>query len=57
MLWTWLAIYIFVGIQMAWTLRPFIGDPGLPVQFFREHSWGNAYEVVAQLIYDAAVHR
>ena len=40
MLWTWLAIYIFVGIQMAWVLRPFVGDPGLPVQFFREHSGG-----------------
>ena len=29
MLWTWLAIYIFVGIQMAWVLRPFVGAPGL----------------------------
>ena len=56
MLWTWLAIYIFVGIQMAWVLRPFVGDPGMPVQFFREHSWGNAYDVVAQLMYDAVVH-
>ena len=56
MLWTWLAIYIFVGIQMAWVLRPFVGDPGVPVQFFREQSWGNAYEVVARLIYDAVAH-
>ena len=56
MLWTWLAIYIFVGIQMAWVLRPFVGDPGAPVQFFREHSWGNAYDVVAQLMYDAVLH-
>ena len=55
MLWTWLAIYIFVGIQMAWVLRPFVGNPGSPVQFFREDSWGNAYDVVARLIYDAVV--
>ena len=30
MLWTWLLLYVFVGIQMAWMLRPFVGDPGLP---------------------------
>ena len=53
MLWTWLVIYIFVGIQMAWILRPFVGAPGAPVEFFRRESWGNAYVVVARLIYDA----
>jgi hypothetical protein len=53
MLWTWLAIYVFVGIQMAWLLRPFVGAPGSPVQFLRREGWGNAYEVVAKLIYDA----
>ena len=56
MLWTWLAIYIFVGIQMAWVLRPFVGAPGVPAQFFRTQSWGNAYEVVARLIYEAMAH-
>ena len=25
MLWTWLVIYVFVGIQMAWVFRPFVG--------------------------------
>jgi hypothetical protein len=53
MLWTWLGVYVFVGIQMAWILRPFVGAPGSPVQFFREGSWGNAYEVVTGLVYDA----
>ncbi len=53
MLGTWLVIYIFVGIQMAWILRPFVGDPGAPIEFFRRESWGNAYVVVARLIYDA----
>jgi hypothetical protein len=49
----WLVIYAFVGIQMAWVLRPFIGDPRQPVQFFRDDAWGNAYVAVAQLIWGA----
>jgi hypothetical protein len=56
MLWLWLVIYVFVGIQMAWIMRPFVGAPGAPVELFRQESWGNAYEVVARLIYDAVVH-
>jgi hypothetical protein len=52
MLRAWLVIYVFVGIQMGWVLRPFVGDPALPVQFFREGSWSNAYEVVLQMIWD-----
>jgi hypothetical protein len=52
MLRVWLVIYVFVGIQMGWVLRPFIGDPAAPVQFFREGSWSNAYEVVIQMIWD-----
>mgnify|MGYP000342013235 CR=1 FL=1 len=50
MLHVWLGLYVFVGIQMAWVLRPFIGDPDRPVVFFRADAWGNAYVVVAQLI-------
>jgi hypothetical protein len=52
MLRTWIIIYVFVGIQMGWVLRPFIGNPRAPVQFFREGSWSNAYEVVLQIIWD-----
>ncbi len=51
LLWTWLGLYVFVGIQMAWILRPFVGAPSAPVQFFRNGDWGNAYVVVAQLIF------
>jgi hypothetical protein len=51
MLRTWIVIYVFVGIQMGWVLRPFIGNPKAPVQFFREGSWSNAYEVVLQMIW------
>ncbi len=50
MLWTWLVIYAFVGVQMAWTLRPFVGASGMEVQFFRQGAWGNAYVVIAELI-------
>lgn len=50
MLWFWLIIYVFVGIQMGWVLRPFIGDPAAPVQFFREGAWSNAYVVVFKLL-------
>ncbi len=46
----WFVLYGFVGIQMAWVLRPFIGHPDLPVAFFRTEAWGNAYVVLAHLI-------
>ncbi|MCA9039208.1 MAG: hypothetical protein KDA65_02550 [Planctomycetaceae bacterium] len=49
MLILWLILYAFVGIQMGWVLRPFIGSPNEPVEFFREESWGNAYEMVYQI--------
>jgi hypothetical protein len=57
MLRAWLIIYVFVGIQMGWVLRPFIGNPLAPVQFFREGSWTNAYEAVFQLIWDVVSTR
>lgn len=46
----WLVIYAFVGIQMAWVLRPFIGSPNIPTQFFRQDAWGNAYVRLADII-------
>jgi hypothetical protein len=49
----WLLIYTFVAIQMAWVLRPFIGDPGRPVQFFRQEAWDNAYVIVARTLREA----
>ena len=39
----WIFLYAFVGIQMGWVLRPFIGDPEKQTAFFREGAWGNAY--------------
>ena len=46
----WTILYAFVGIQMGWNLRPFIGSPDKPVQFFRDGDWENAYVVVARMI-------
>ena len=51
MLYAWLVFYAFVGIQMGWTLRPFVGSPGLAVTFFREGPFTNAYVVMAGLIF------
>jgi hypothetical protein len=39
-LWIWL--YAFVGSQMAWTLRPFVGYPGSKFELIRELG-GNFY--------------
>jgi len=41
----WLALYSFVGTQLAWVLRPFIGNPDKPFELFRPRS-GNFYESV-----------
>ena len=43
----WLAGNLFFGSQLSWILRPFIGTPGLPVQFLRPNAFqGNFYETV-----------
>ena len=30
-LFAWLTVNLFLGSQLSWVLRPFIGSPGLPV--------------------------
>lgn len=43
----WLAGNLFLGSQLCWIMRPFIGSPGLEVQFFRPDAFrGNFYESV-----------
>lgn len=49
----WIIVYAFVGIQMGWTLRPFIGDPNSPTRFFREGAFTNAYIEVVNLVFGA----
>ncbi len=46
----WLGIYAFIGVQMGWTLRPFIGQPDIPTAFFRQDAIGNAYEAVWNIV-------
>jgi hypothetical protein len=38
----WVVILAFVGIQLAWNLRPFLGDRGEPYELFRDYE-GNFY--------------
>ena len=39
----WVVVYIFVGCQMAWTLRPFVGYPDAPFEPVRQLG-GNFYD-------------
>jgi hypothetical protein len=38
----WMLVYAFVGSQMAWTIRPFIGAPSIDFELFRQLG-GNFY--------------
>jgi hypothetical protein len=38
LLYIWILLFGFVGTQLAWTLRPFFGDPGQPFELFRDIS-------------------
>lgn len=38
----WMVLYAFVGSQLAWTIRPFIGAPSIPFELFRQLG-GNFY--------------
>lgn len=41
----WIVVFAFVGSQMAWSLRPFIGTPGMAFQVFRDQE-SNFYQSV-----------
>ena len=44
---SWLCGNLLLGSQISWILRPFIGSPGLPVQFLRADPLrGNFFEAV-----------
>lgn len=45
----WLILYAFVGTQLAWTLRPFFGNPGVKFELFREMQ-GNFYLDIVKAI-------
>jgi len=51
-LFAWLAGNLFLGSQLSWILRPFIGSPSLPVEFLRTTALhGNFYENVLQSLW------
>lgn len=44
----WIVLYAFIAAQLAWTLRPFIGEPSLPFRIFRPRDRQmNFYSTVA----------
>jgi hypothetical protein len=42
----WILVFGFVGTQMAWSLRPFVGSRDRPFQIFRAEQEGNFYKAV-----------
>jgi len=42
----WVVIFAFVGIQLSWNMRPFLGSKGMPFQLFRSETQGNFYGTV-----------
>lgn len=45
----WMFLYAFVGSQLAWTIRPFIGAPSIEFELFRQLG-GNFYtNIIASL--------
>ncbi|MCL4176421.1 MAG: YIP1 family protein [Verrucomicrobia bacterium] len=42
----WMLIFGFVGTQMAWSLRPFVGSPELGYELLRSGRQGNFYQAV-----------
>lgn len=47
----WLALFAFTAVQLAYVLRPFIGDPAQPAALFRSGAWDNAYIVLAKMVW------
>ena len=46
----WLVLYVFVAVQLAWTLRPFVGSPEMAVRYLRPDAFrSNAYVELAHL--------
>jgi hypothetical protein len=54
----WLVVNLFLGSQLSWILRPFIGAPFLPVQFLRTdialsgNFYENIFHTVLQIFHD-----
>jgi hypothetical protein len=49
LLYVWIFLFGFVGTQLAWTLRPFFGSPGMRFSLYREID-GNFYAEIFRTI-------
>lgn len=48
---SWLLGNMFLGCQLSWIMRPFIGSPSLPVTFLREDAFsGHFFETTLQAL-------
>lgn len=46
----WVLIFAFVGVQLAWNLRPFVGTKDMPFQIVREKTQGNFYSTLGRAV-------
>jgi hypothetical protein len=51
LLYVWILLFGFVGTQLAWTLRPFFGSPGMKFSLYRDID-GNFYAEIFRTIAD-----
>jgi hypothetical protein len=49
LLYVWILLFGFVGTQLAWTLRPFFGSPGMPFSLYRDID-GNFYAEIIRTL-------
>ena len=47
----WLTIFAFTAVQLAYVMRPFVGDPAKPAALFRDGAWDNAYLAIARIVW------
>jgi hypothetical protein len=46
----WVVIFAFVGLQLSWNLRPFVGYKEMPFQLFRHETQGNVYTTLLRAV-------
>jgi hypothetical protein len=52
LLYIWIMLFGFVGTQLAWTLRPFFGSPGMHFSLYRDidgNFYAEIFKTIAQL--------
>ena len=50
--WCWMLAFGLVGAQLGWILRPFVGAPNLPFQWFRKRE-GNFFSAVFDSLFQS----